>query len=54
MEKPTNNSIDLNQTRPTPPITDRMLSSQIITIEPSEDGRVCLRSLAKPTVGNRI
>ncbi len=45
MEQPTNNSKNLNQTCPTPPITDRMSSSQIITIDPSGVGRVRLRSI---------
>jgi hypothetical protein len=45
MGLPTNNSIDLKQTRPTPPITNCMSSFQIITIDPSDDGRVRLRSI---------
>jgi hypothetical protein len=45
MGSPTNNSNNLNRTRPTPQITDRTSSSQIITIAPSEDGRVRLRSI---------
>jgi hypothetical protein len=53
MGQPTNNSKNLKRTCPTPPIIDfrferlrqRMSSSQIITIDPGEDGRVRLRSI---------